>query len=126
MKQLVTICVLVAFTFATFGCYSSHRVLVDERQQIKEPQRIYKIQTTEGRIINFESDPKAYAILSDTTVQIYLGSDSTEVIPISSVQMLYTKGPDPKRTGIAILLGVGVTALIVASLAHGIHVGSWH
>ena len=124
VKRLIAICVLVAFTNAATGCHSSHCFLADERQEIQEAQSVYKIVTTNGRIFDFDRNPFGYATLRDTTVQVYLGNDSTEVIPLSSVETICTRGPDPKRTGIAVLLGVGVAALIAASFARAFSVGS--
>jgi|WetSurMetagenome_2_1015567.scaffolds.fasta_scaffold203556_1 hypothetical protein len=126
MKQFLTVFILLAFVHSTLGCYSSHRFLVDDRQQIKEPQRIYRIKTTDGQYVSFESDSLGYAVLNDTTLQRYLSNGVTETIPLSTVQVLYTQGPDPKRTGIAILLGFGVIASIYVAIVSGLRAGSWH
>ena len=126
MKQIISISILIAFTSGTFGCSSSHSFLVSQKQQIKEPQKVYRIQTTDGNIVDFESDSLGYAVLSDTTLQRLLPNGTAKTIPLSTVKVLYTKGYDPNRTGIAILMGVGLEGLIVWSMVHGLNSASWN
>ncbi len=117
--------VLAAFASATIGCSSTHQFLVQDRQQIQDPRRVYKIQTVDNKIISFESDSLGYAILRDTTLERSVGYGSVENIPLSTVKVLYARGPDQTRSVIAIALGVGVIVLIITSIDHGLHSGSW-
>jgi hypothetical protein len=122
IKPLVSLIVLMAFTCATVGCSSTRSFLVEQRQQIKEPHKIYSILTTNDKVIDFESDSLGNAVLNDTTLTRFLSNDSTETISLSTVKVLYTNEPDPKRTGIAILVGAGFATLIISSLlTHGLN-----
>jgi hypothetical protein len=118
MNRFPTLCVLLAFACSTLSCYSFHRVRVEERQQIKPPQRIYKIQTTGGNVISFASDSLGYAILTDSTLLRHVAGDSIEVIPLSTVKILHTKGYDSQRTTYVIVLSVTVAVLLSIALAN--------
>ncbi|MBM2846291.1 MAG: hypothetical protein HW407_1603, partial [Bacteroidetes bacterium] len=41
-----------------------------------ESQKIYKVETLDGRVIRFDSDPLGYAVMRDTTIERFMKDGS--------------------------------------------------
>jgi hypothetical protein len=125
MNPITKTSALAVCSLLAIGCHSTHEYLVDDWQQIKEPQRVYEIQTVDDSVINFQSDSLGYAVLRETTLERFQGNGSVDTIALSSVKIFRTTKPEPTRTLIGVLLATGVVGLMVASWAHGLRSGSW-
>ena len=126
MRRVLGILTLLAFTLTAIGCHSTKQFLVTERQRIKESQKIYKVETLDGRVIRFDSDPLGYAVMRDTTIERFMKDGSVEAIPLSSVTLIHTMQSDPAATIIGVALAIGGAAfLLIAAIGHGLGSGSW-
>jgi hypothetical protein len=114
VRACITILTLCTFTLMTFGCQSSKQILASESGKIKEPQKIYKIETLDGRTINFEDDPLGYAMLRSTSIERFMKDGSIETIPLSSVKLIYTKQVDPINTVLWVVIGIAGVVLFIA------------
>ena len=106
------------------GCYSTHRFLVTEKQQIKESQKISGVETLDGRVLEFDSDPLGYAVMRDTTIDRFKEDGLIESIPLSSVRIIHTTQHDPAATVLGDALGAGAAVfLVLAAFGHGMPAG---
>ena len=54
--------------FLLIGCFTLRSYTVEQRDQIKDSQRIYKLKTIDGEIVRFDSVRGGFAVLRDALI----------------------------------------------------------
>ena len=121
MKIFLGRLLLTVLILAQAGCASYNSVSVEDRHEISEAQKIYKIETTSGEFIDFDSDPLGYAIIQPDGIARFMEDGSIRIIPLSSVKTIFTKETNlASIAGSAILIGAVVATVLVLLVAHGL------
>ncbi len=108
---------------STIGCYSTRNFVTEERDKIKDFQKIYKIEMLDGRVIRFDSDPLGYAMLRDTTIERHSADGSIQLIPLAEIKTIHTKQFDWIATSFFVALGAGAAVLLYLLRYSGLKVG---
>ena len=82
----------------TAGCYAYQSFSVDEREDISPPQCIYKIETTDGDVIECRDDSAGCASITPAGITCVLQDSSVQVIPMTRVSRIYTRKPSTTST----------------------------
>ena len=121
MKILPLRFLLAIFVLAEAGCAYYNSVSVEDRHKISDAEKIYKIETTSGEFIDFDSDPLGYAVMHPDGIARFMQDGSIRIIPFSSVKTIFTKEISVvSTTGSVILIGAVVAAVLVLLVAHGL------
>lgn len=97
------------------GCHTKDFISRGEIQAYPE-YPIYVVITNDGEVYEFESS----AFLEGNLIRGTLKDGTSIEIPIEQVNMVYAKKFDQSRSGAALLLGTGATALTLAFVVVGI------
>jgi len=99
--------IIVIFVNTTFyGCYSLRETILENDKQIK----LYKIETVDGNVIDFQDNKPGYALFLNNTIIRTKPNGEKEIIPISDVKKYYTEKFDFGKT---FALVVGGSALVL-------------
>ncbi len=120
-KFLLSVLIVIAFS----GCSSYRAVTAAEAKSVPAEQQIYKIETTNGQVVDFESDPLGHALLKSGGIERLLPDGTVTTIPLNTVKTIYTKETNfLSTTGGIILLSAVVAVVVVFALGglsfHGI------
>lgn len=103
--------VLISFVhFTLSGCYSLREVPADNNSSVK----IYKVETTEGEVIDFRDTALGYAVFSHDEIVSFRSDGEALTISKSNIRRIYTSSFD---TGKTVLLVVGISAAAAGLLA---------
>ena len=107
--SIISICLL--FINLLFnGCYSLKEIKIEN----KESTKVYKIETLDGKVIDFQDSKLGYALLSDNEVISYKPDSGQEVYPMSNIKKYYTEKFDTVKT---VLLAARCTAALILIIA---------
>ncbi len=93
------------------GCYSLREVNIENNESTI---KVYKIETLDGKVIDFQDSKLGYAVLSNNEVVSYKPNDEQEVFPMSNIKKYYTEKFDTVKT---VLLVAGCTAALILIVA---------
>ncbi len=111
MKNYLLIVLFVAFGLFSGGCYSSSTIPVQDNVKIDSTNEPYKIETRDGRVVDFRSDPDGHAYLKDSMVVRILSGGSTKSIPVSDINIIYTRHYNVALTFVVIAASSSVVLL---------------
>ena len=110
--------IIAIFTLVLSGCSSVRQFTVAERDNIKESQKIYKVELIDGTEIRFDSDPLGYALLRPNSIDRIKADGSIESIDLTTVKTIFTERPNAFLTVMAIVVSVlGLCAIALGSAA---------
>lgn len=91
------------------GCYSIREVSLESGRT----EKIYKIETTDDKIIDFRKTDLGYAFISGDNVVSINEKGEEKFYPIAEIKKYYTEKFD---VGYTIFFGIGAAALLIAIL----------
>ncbi len=91
MKIYLIAVLFISVGLFSGGCYYSSTIPVQDNVKIDSTIEPYKVETLDGKTIDFRSDPDGHAYLKDSMVVRILSGGSTESIPVSDIKKLYIR-----------------------------------
>jgi hypothetical protein len=104
--------VLVFINLMINGCYSFSEITPNSGPSLK----IYKIETLNGKIVEFKNSVLGYATIEDSSVVSIKANGEKEKFPLSNVKKYYTEKLDVFDT-VALSLGCVVIILGIIFIA---------
>ncbi len=86
--------ILIFINLVFNGCYSLQETSIENNQTIK----VYRIETSDNKIIDFQNNKLGYALLSNNEIVSFKIDGEQEVYPISTIKKYYTEKFDVNKT----------------------------
>lgn len=108
-RYLVSSIILIFVNMTFYGCYSLRETTIENNNRIK----IYKIETVDGNVIDFQNNKPGYAFLLDNNI-VHIKSDGEkEIFSASNIKKYYAENFDFGKT-FALVIGSAALVLVLA------------
>lgn len=111
----------ILFTYlnaAMYGCSSS-----GETPANKDPIKISRIETTDGKVVEFWNSKLGYAVMGENEIVCIKKNGDKTTIPIKNVKKIYIKNESPINTPGILIAGIVILCVVIAVTMKPLHGG---